>query len=292
MDGQDETPESGRCPVTGGAAVFYGEKNGHRLWRSADTEIIFVDPLPTETELSDYYNSNYFERDPARYLQASRSADSTWRRRIDTLRRLAGYGSLADWTALDIGAGTGAFLSRLAEHCNRLHAVEFSQEGRKQLIKIPVLVQPVPARLETASYQEEAFDLITMWAVLEHLPYDPDFFSRLRRMMKTGGIIALSVPNVQAWNRRWFSLAWRYFTPPEHLVFYGLPTLRTQLEKSGFRIVMHQSFFSQQAFREGMSNSRIPRILRLPLIGVGSAIGPAASILGAGDTLEIYAVAE
>lgn len=280
------------CPVTGGPAVYYGEKDGYRLWKSTNSEIIFVYPLPSEKELSTYYNSSYFDRDPERYLQNERSANTLWIRRIETIRGLSGNEGLQNWRILDVGAGTGAFLLQFAPRCREVHAVEFSEDGRRLLVERLGLDEPVPSSLEVVDFEEESFDLITMWAVIEHLPFDPDLFLNIRGLIKPGGVLALSLPNVQAWNRIWFSTSWRYFTPPEHLMFYGLPTLEMLLEEAGFQLLKKQSFFSQRAFKQGVANSSVPHILRMPLLAAGWIVGGIASLCSAGDTLEIYARAD
>lgn len=280
------------CPVTGGSAFYYGEKNGYLLWKSAESEIIFVDPLPSKTQLFEYYNSNYYDRDPARYLREGRSADTAWSRRIETIRGLSNTGSLDSWTVLDLGAGTGAFLAQVASQCREIHAVEYSEDGRRLLVERLDLDEPVPASLEDLDLEEGSLDLITMWAVLEHLPFDPNLFFKLRNLTKFGGILALSVPNVQAWNRTWFATSWRYFTPPEHLMFYGIPTLTHMLEKAGFRVLKKQSFFSQRAFKQGVESSTAPRFAKGPLRAAGWFLGGIANLCSAGDTIEIYARAE
>ena len=262
------------------------------MWKSAESEVIFVDPLPSKAQLVEYYNSSYYCRDPERYLREGHSAKSVWSRRIRTIRGLSDVGSLGDWAILDLGAGTGAFLAQVASQCRKICAVEYSEDGRKLLVERLGLDEPVPASLEDLDLEEGSLDLITMWAVLEHLPFDPDLFYKLRHLVKCGGIVALSVPNVQAWNCTWFAISWRYFTPPEHLMFYGLPTLTQMLEKAGFRVLKRQSFFSQRAFKQGVASSAVPRFAKWPLRVAGWFIGALANLFSAGDTIEIYARAE
>ena len=292
MSGEVQDGQHPVCPATGGPAVYYGEKNGYRLWRSVNSEIIFVYPLPSKKQLSDYYNSRYFDRDPDRYLNNESSENSVWARRIETIRRLSGVESLQDWTVLDVGAGTGAFLAQVAPQCGEVHAVEYSEDGRRMLAERLGLDEPIPASLEAVEFEEQSFELITMWAVIEHLPFDPGLFVKIRGLLKSGGILALSTPNVQAWNCAWFSTSWRYFTPPEHLMFYGLPTLQMLLEDAGFQLLKNRSIFSQRAFKQGVETSSLPPILKKPLRAAGWVVGGFTYSFSAGDTLEIYARAD
>jgi 2-polyprenyl-3-methyl-5-hydroxy-6-metoxy-1,4-benzoquinol methylase len=280
------------CPVTGGPAFYYGKKNGYLLWKSAESEIIFVDPLPSKKQLFEYYNSSYFDRDPGRYLGEEDSANIVWSRRIETIRGLSDVGSLDNWTILDVGAGTGAFLANVASQCREILAVEYSEDGRKLLVERLGLDEPVPAILEDLDLEQGSLDVITMWAVLEHLPFDANMFCKLRHLIKFGGIVAISVPNVQAWNRKWFAISWRYFTPPEHLIFYGLPALTQMLEQAGFRVLKKQSFFSQRAFKQGVASTKLPHFAKGPLRAAGWFLGGLAHLCSAGDTIEIYARAE
>lgn len=104
---------------------------------------------------------------------------------------------------LDAGCGDGTFLSFVdaAFPALALDGVDFSQdrlEGR----------QPSRAALRQADlnrglpYEDAAFDVVYSGEVLEHL-LDPDTFLRhVRRVMRPGGLLVLSTPNLFAWYNR------------------------------------------------------------------------------------------
>ena len=82
--------------------------------------------------------------------------------------------------------------------------------------------------------QEEHYDVVTAWEVVEHL-YDPrTFFSRVYRLLRPGGLFLYSTGNAN--EARFWRSRWGYFQVPEgHLYFYNPKTIRWFLSRAGFK---------------------------------------------------------
>jgi SAM-dependent methyltransferase len=65
----------------------------------------------------------------------------------------------------------------------------------------------------------EAFDVITLHFVVEHLTDFKGTIKRLARLLKRGGIIRYVVPNIRSWEYRMFGRAWHGLDPPRHVIF-------------------------------------------------------------------------
>lgn len=96
---------------------------------------------------------------------------------------------------LDIGCGGGEFLMQLKE-------VGFSDlsgadiERYTDLSKNNIDFQSVDFCYEKLPWKDGTFDLITSWEVFEHLE-NPHFVIReIVRVLKPGGIVVISMPNV------------------------------------------------------------------------------------------------
>ena len=130
---------------------------------------------------------------------------------------------------LDVGCATGAILAPLANHLD-LHGVDISegliakavQSGVKGVVH-DVETQPLP-------YPDKTFDAIFCGEVIEH-HIDTDWLlSQMNRVLKPGGIMALTFPNVRTLLSLGMMLC--FDMPPMYSARYRAPhyrdfTLRT-----------------------------------------------------------------
>jgi SAM-dependent methyltransferase len=163
----------------------------------------YLNPQPTSEELARYYPPEYFAR------------------RGEFSRR---YGRLAQHVTsvppgrlLDVGTARGDFLALMQERGWEVVGIEPS----------PAAGNPYNLEIHQAHFPEEspldseAFDVITAWAVFEHL-HDPGrAFAECARMLRPGGSLLVQVPNLRSLQ----ALA-RLEDIPRHLYFFSERTLR------------------------------------------------------------------
>lgn len=161
---------------------------------------------------------------------------SEWRRlgaldKADTIVRLAR--DRPHESVLDIGAGEGAVLERLAAlgFGSKLHAVEISESGA-QVIRDRGIPNLVECRLfdgYTLPYDDGAFDLAILSHVLEHAEYP-------RRLLYEAGRVAASVCVLVPLED--FLFMPRDYTPDTvgHINFYSPKTIRRLVQSCGFEV--------------------------------------------------------
>lgn len=94
---------------------------------------------------------------------------------------------------------------------------------------VPVMVGP----LQEATVPTNQFDLTNLGHVIEHL-YDPvSFLSGCRRLLKVGGRLFLTTPNVDSLRHLEFQEHWRGLEPPRHSTFSLRRPCKTCVEKGG-----------------------------------------------------------
>ncbi len=145
---------------------------------------------------------------------------------------------------LDVGCGRGVLLTSLADNDMETHGFEISQtaaEGADPRSKIAI----APS-LEEAAYPAGYFDLVVLCHVLEHLPDPKQTLLEIRRILKPGGRLVVSVPNFSSWQARWTGPAWFHLDLPRHLFHFPAGGLRTLLEKTGFQCRSEQHFSLRQ----------------------------------------------
>lgn len=80
------------------------------------------------------------------------------------------------------------------------------------------------------------FDVVTLWDVIEHLP-DPLFeVGRLKRLLRPGGILAISTMDIDAPVARLLGRHWPWYMQM-HLVYFSRATLRRLVEQAGYEVV-------------------------------------------------------
>lgn len=99
---------------------------------------------------------------------------------------------------LEIGAGDGAFVKRIAGNIlpkENITCTEYSEYGRCQMKKIGIKCLSEDIRSSLNFLFEKELDIICLFQVLEHMDRLEDLFQKLNLMMKKGGNLFISVPN-------------------------------------------------------------------------------------------------
>lgn len=144
---------------------------------------------------------------------------------------------------LDLGCADGSFIAKAGEILN---AIPYGLDLDKATIDeaIGLGVKAVSHDLsQVLPYKDKTFDLIFALEVIEHL-FDTDFFvEEIYRVLKPGGYLILSTPNLASLNNRLRLLLGSY---PKYLEFsqsgaghihlYTLPVLIGQLKQANFKI--------------------------------------------------------
>jgi SAM-dependent methyltransferase len=173
----------------------------------------YLNPRPTTQEIAMYY--------PARYFQHRARATRRYEKQATYVETVGG-GDL-----LDVGAATGDFLAVMRDRGWRVTGIEpWAAENPHG---IGILNEPFPYG---CSLSDESFDVVTAWAVFEHL-HDPRAgFECVARLLRPGGVFVVQVPNFRSINAR---LA-RLEDVPRHLYFFDPRTLRRYGSLAGLEL--------------------------------------------------------
>jgi ubiquinone/menaquinone biosynthesis C-methylase UbiE len=164
-------------------AVIDGRLN---LCACRDCGLVFDNPRPRAASLKAYYSK------PEKYdqwLSREQERDALWRRR---LRKMAGQAKSG--TLLDIGAGTGQFLAHARKRFSMVAGTEISASAIR-VAKERYQVELFEGNIETIDFGGRTFDCITLFHVLEHVPYPTAFLKRCAALLSPGGTLFVAVPN-------------------------------------------------------------------------------------------------
>jgi 2-polyprenyl-3-methyl-5-hydroxy-6-metoxy-1,4-benzoquinol methylase len=133
---------------------------------------------------------------------------------------------------LDVGCGRGDLGAAFINLGWRVSGVEPSAEACEI-----ARTQGVDARngtLDTVTFDDESFDGVAMRHSLEHVPEPLSDLERVFRLLRKGGLLVISTPNFDCWERRRFGSTWFHLDLPRHRTHFTPGSLRLALTKTGF----------------------------------------------------------
>jgi len=207
-----------------------------------------LEPQPSDEALAAVYTEDYYTRpiDPGgpSYIENREGLERFFDERLRSIERLVRPGRL-----LDVGAGLGYLLDAARRRGWRgvgLETSEFAVRHARREFGLDVRQQT----LDDAALDDAAFDLVVMRDVLEHTRHPRAALARAHRLLRPGGVLALSVPNFGSLNARLGGPHWRHLRLPQHLFHFTPEALERLLRESGFRVAELASRYDSPATRE------------------------------------------
>lgn len=153
--------------------------------------------------------------------------------------------SATELRCLDIGCGDGVFLAQMKKLGFDIYGTEIPGPAAVRA-KAVQGVKLHLGSLDEAEYEEGFFDAVTMWHVIEHLPQVAELPQKISRILKPGGKLYISCPNIESWQARAFSKRWLHLDPPRHLWLTPPERLISMFELNSFELVSARHFSAEQ----------------------------------------------
>lgn len=135
---------------------------------------------------------------------------------------------------LEIGAALGFFLNEIKNDVKSICGHEISRYGLEQIKKKGI--QTTNGDLLTKKFKNK-FDMIIMWAVIEHFEDPIRYLKKLRGSLRDGGIIYAQTPSIRSYMAFVRKEKWNIFNTIEHLNNFSPKSLKLAFEKSGFEVL-------------------------------------------------------
>jgi 2-polyprenyl-3-methyl-5-hydroxy-6-metoxy-1,4-benzoquinol methylase len=132
---------------------------------------------------------------------------------------------------LDIGAGTGEFLSVAKNDGWETIGVEPSEKA-KAIAKN----KGVSFVEETTELENHSFDVISMWHVLEHVPDLDKQIKELKRLLKPTGTLIIAVPNFKSFDAKHYGKFWAAYDVPIHFWHFSKTAIKILFEKEEMKL--------------------------------------------------------
>ena len=236
-------PAASICPLCGQKSLSAyknkkarrAENNGAgRLDKCASCGLVFQNPVPGD--LSSFYDG-YRGEEGKRFLAGVEAVVKFFRR-----RRARAVNRLYDGPGrvLDIGCGRGQMLRELKARGWECFGTEFPGQASGDL---PFTVYE--GELAELKLSARSFDAVTLWHVFEHLKDPFSALEEIDRILKPGGFLVISVPNIESLQAKVFGRNWIHLDLPRHIYHFSPWSLSGALQKKGFTIVDYRHFSAE-----------------------------------------------
>jgi len=138
---------------------------------------------------------------------------------------------------LDVGCGTGDFLLNCKNNGWNVVGVE-PNKNAKSLAETKLLVNsPSNIYSDLIHINEEKFDVITLWHVLEHVPNLSSYIANLKLLLKPNGVLVIAVPNYKSYDANYYKQFWAAFDVPRHLSHFSKKSIQLLFSKQQMDVV-------------------------------------------------------
>lgn len=209
------------------------EKNNYHFNKCENCGIIYINPMPNETELVKLYN------DPSKaiYYEKATQEGIIYAEKVKSglFKDLKAINFNSWKRILDIGCGGGFLLNSVKKEFDELHGLEVSME-LVRFAKSKWSLNVHHGEIQNVNLPENYFDIVTLYDVIEHIPKPLIFLDAIYRILKHNGVIVIVTPNANGLSARIMKEKWIYYTPPEHIFYYTPKSIKVLLKTKGFKI--------------------------------------------------------
>jgi len=223
-------------------------------------DFTFTNPRPKEGSLGEYYKSDM-------YISHTNNTKGMFNWMYHTVRKYAIRTKLnllkrtsKNKNHLDVGCGTGEFLNACKNAGYNTEGIEPSELARGQAINNFNLSVSENTNLD--QFQNNQFDSISMWHVLEHVPSLNKTIEELNRILSKKGKVIIAVPNHKSWDAEHYKEFWAGWDAPIHLWHFSKLSIEKLFIKYNFKLIekkpmLFDSFYVSllsEEFKTGKKN--------------------------------------
>jgi 2-polyprenyl-3-methyl-5-hydroxy-6-metoxy-1,4-benzoquinol methylase len=201
-------------------------RQGYSVVACESCDLVYVSPRATLAALAQHYNGNESSRIQY-YLDGEPADRRSFAPVLERLERL----QPAKGQLLDVGPNVGSCLALARERGWQVAGIEINAEAARYCRETRGL-EVRAGTLEDEPFPPATFDAVLMGDVIEHLPDPRQALVQVRALLKPGGMLLISTPDIAGWAGRALQVK-----PEEHIYYFSPRTMKAMLEQAGYEVV-------------------------------------------------------
>lgn len=200
-----------------------------------DLDMLETIPKPSIDELASYYESpEYISHTDSKKSIIDKVYQFVKKYTLNQKLKLLNSFNTASKNLLDVGCGTGDFLAICNTNGWNVIGVEPSESAKNLALK--KLDNTSKIHQNIFELENERFDVITLWHVLEHVPELEAYILQLKKLLKPNGVLVVAVPNYKSFDAQYYKQFWAAYDVPRHLWHFSKKSIQILFSKNQMRV--------------------------------------------------------
>jgi SAM-dependent methyltransferase len=232
----------------------------HEVIQCRNCGLIYADPIPALDFLRNHYNEHFFTK-KFDFVESGIIWENFYNLNMVNIEKFKTKGKL-----LEVGCGLGHFLNAAKKRSWETYGVELSEFAANYAVKNFGL-NVFNGSLEEAKLPDGQFDVVVLWATLEHLVNPFQNLLEIHRVLAPQGLLAFSVPNHNSFFTQLYGVSKTDMLHYEHLYHFPFGALKIGLGRIGFKGLRRMVIFGG-----GPDASRIQDLIQFAarVLNIGS----------------------
>lgn len=215
----------------------YATGESFEIHLCSDCGFKFTQSFPDETKIGRYYDTaDYVSHSDTKKGIVNRVYHSVRKRMLNKKMSLVVCQSgKTTGRLLDIGCGTGYFLHTMQQSGWQVTGIEKNQ-GAATFAREHFGLQVTSEPTALVDLPEAAYDVVTMWHVLEHLQPLHETMDSIYKGLKPDGVALIALPNADSHDAAHYAAHWAAWDVPRHLWHFTPATLNRLAQSHGFEV--------------------------------------------------------
>lgn len=226
-----EEAVTNKCHICDMSADLALQKDFYDIYRCSACDFLFLNPYPSDSDITAYYSKNYRGAD-VNYYPKARS-----RQRRAFLKAFRFWKYLFNKRALDIGSGGGFMTNAFRRLGAEAHGLDISDNSTVYARNLFPECTFHCESFNTMAESDLVFDFISTTELLEHIPGTRNFMKMVDSVSKPGTIVYLSTPDSGHKEVPEDISLWYEICPPEHLQWFNQSNMTKLFRNYGFKLV-------------------------------------------------------
>lgn len=189
--------------------------------------------MPSESELRDYYDKDYyFGEEYIDYTKDRRALEINFKKRVDLILKLSRKKKL---NVCEVGSAYGYFLNLIKPFSHKVRGFEMSDEGVDYSNSNFQVNTTTKDFLKTEVSKDQ--DVVVMWDVIEHLLEPDRYVKKAADLLNKDGLLCVTTGDISSLVAQRQGNRWRMIHPPTHLYYFTKKSLEILFEKNGLEPV-------------------------------------------------------